>query len=147
MSEMNGTEGTEGTKLREALWSMLYPYCSVCGSMYEPCKHEDCQWRQYRDVLAAPPRNCDVGTADEQANRFDAFCKSFPACSVCPVHAVWNFEAARSPSCTLYWGQMAFEGRPTAGPRPNSDGAETEKGAGEWIAAGAAQEREKKTGE
>ena len=29
------------------------------------------------DALAAPPRNCDVGTAEEQERRFEEFCHTF----------------------------------------------------------------------
>ena len=42
------------------------------------CFDEICDCCEYREMvnraLAAPPRNCDVGTAEEQAERFAKVC-------------------------------------------------------------------------
>lgn len=55
--------------------------------------------------LTAPPRNCDVGTAEEQSRRFDAFCavhhfQSEKGCSGCPCHG--------ADSCEFKWAQMPY---------------------------------------
>lgn len=50
----------------------------------------------------APPRNCDVGTADEQKERFRRFCLS-RNCSDCQFG---NYEYGE---CSVYWSQMPYE--------------------------------------
>jgi hypothetical protein len=60
-------------------------------------------------ALSAPPRNCDVGTAEEQAERFEAECKRHDHCTPCPVHAAWGeFKEGKPKSCQLIWAQMPF---------------------------------------
>lgn len=63
-------------------------------------------------ALSAPPRNCDVGTAEEQAKRYDQFCEE-TECSKCPVHAKWRqyFDVCKHEhiSCGLIWAQMPYE--------------------------------------
>jgi hypothetical protein len=58
-------------------------------------------------ALAAPPRNCDVGTAEEQSARFDKFCYAHRSiekgCGNCPL--LLNSE----PCCELDWAQMPYE--------------------------------------
>ena len=54
----------------------------------------------------APARNCDVGTPEEQARRFDAFCcarhfQSEKCCSDCPCHG--------ADKCEFKWGQLSYE--------------------------------------
>lgn len=51
-------------------------------------------------ALSAPPRNCDVGTAEEQNNRFKRFCdsKSMGYC--------WGRGCRK---CMAQWGQMPYE--------------------------------------
>ncbi len=54
-------------------------------------------------ALAAPSRNCDVGTAEEQEERFDEFCSShFKHCSKCPLFDKFRF-------CQSAWMQMPYE--------------------------------------
>ena len=55
-------------------------------------------------ALAAPPRNCDVGTAEEQARRLGALCESFPgiSCKGCPLDS-------KTMNCELAWAQMPYE--------------------------------------
>ena len=61
-------------------------------------------WAQ--SALASPPRNCDVGTAEEQAKRFKKFCNKhcrgsnvrFP-CLTCPLPV---------DKCQLAWAQMPY---------------------------------------
>ena len=51
-------------------------------------------------ALSAPPRNCDVGTAEEQYKRFLKFCHG-ANCSKCPVHDAVN--------CKFAWSQMPYK--------------------------------------
>lgn len=61
-----------------------------------------------RAALAAPPRNCDVGTAVEQTQRFDDFCYShsdesdhYLACSNCECKDA-------GVGCELAWAQLPY---------------------------------------
>jgi hypothetical protein len=63
-------------------------------------------------ALSAPPRNCDVGTAEEQAERQKAYCrKHFTPdqlggnCRQCPL------KDRRGWSCQLAWAQMPYEAK------------------------------------
>ena len=54
-------------------------------------------------ALAAPPRNCDVGTAEEQAKRFRSFCDIYNRCGSCPLDFTDDIVA-----CPIEWAQMPF---------------------------------------
>ena len=59
-----------------------------------------------RTALSAPPRNCDVGTAEEQEKRFNSFCKRHKVglrCVDCPVNGVLP------KNCALIWSQMPYD--------------------------------------
>lgn len=73
-------------------------------------RHERCLAHNISEcalaALAAPPRNCDVGTADEHAKRFYSVCKKYKlsdgACEAsCPMQMSLN--------CALAWAQMPYE--------------------------------------
>ena len=58
-------------------------------------------------ALAAPPRNCDVGTAEEQYARYEDFC-----CK----HYKWNCSSGTclqcpfsEPTCKFSWAQLPYE--------------------------------------
>lgn len=79
-----------------------------CGDIL--CAHRDlCEAKTaIQKALAKPPRNCDVGDEEEQAQRIDAFCKSHGIdqngcyrCEECPL-----LEIDR---CELKWAQMPYE--------------------------------------
>ena len=61
-------------------------------------------------ALSKPPRNCDVGTAEEQAKRFNSFCKTHLSgirgiCSPqCPC-----IECRSMFHCLTKWAQMQYE--------------------------------------
>ena len=57
-------------------------------------------------VLSAPPRNCDVGTAEEQAERFKTFCYIYPLnCAGCPL----KDSGITHNECAIFWTQMPYE--------------------------------------
>ena len=58
-----------------------------------------------RAALSAPPRNCDVGTADEQHARFYSFCDKIEECKKCPL---WRGGGLTS-KCSVYWAQLPYE--------------------------------------
>lgn len=53
-----------------------------------------------KSALSAPARNCDVGTASQQAERFNAFCggKNCLECTLFP-----------DSRCEMAWMQMSYE--------------------------------------
>ena len=55
-------------------------------------------------VLSAPPRNCDVGTAEEQSERYEKFCYAHRSrekgCGDCPLCDI--------PCCEFAWLQMPY---------------------------------------
>lgn len=73
-----------------------------CGEM---TKYINADIQDNRAALSAPPRNCDVGTVDEQHNRHDKYCNLQPTCrkylrenatSMC----IW---------CFATWAQRPYE--------------------------------------
>lgn len=54
-------------------------------------------------ALSEPPRNCDVGTPEEQRERFKAFCRDrqHGSCDGCPI--------PKKGFCTLQWAQAPDE--------------------------------------
>lgn len=59
-------------------------------------------------AISAPPKNCDVGTAEEQAERFSRFCQAdvLDVCSKsCPLY---NHSRSRD-DCAIQWEQMPYK--------------------------------------
>ena len=58
-------------------------------------------------ALAKPPRNCDVGTAEEQAERYGRYCDKFTRdgmhCETCPCCGKIPFG-----KCEFAWAQMPY---------------------------------------
>lgn len=62
-------------------------------------------------ALAAPPRNCDVGTAGEQAERYmNFFCRKYPKCTGCPCVGQVKYN-----QCEFAWLQLPYEDGETGG--------------------------------
>lgn len=56
-------------------------------------------------ALSAPLRNCDVGTAEEQAERFKKFCCIYPLnCAGCPLKNI----GITHNECAIFWAQMPY---------------------------------------
>ena len=57
-----------------------------------------------QNALSAPPRNCDVGTAEEQEERYEKFCYNHRSrekgCGDCPLCDI--------PCCEFAWTQMPY---------------------------------------
>ena len=90
-------------KLREALKAAKQYLDGYTVNIFELRKKVD-------EALAEPVRNCDVGTAEEQNDRFSHFCTAHSAeydidgedCSrKCPLYT--------SSSCRLTWAQLPYE--------------------------------------
>ena len=59
-------------------------------------------------ALAKPPRNCDVGTAEEQARRYEEICDSHTFGSICSGSGCPLYDYDCSP---FAWAQMPYEAR------------------------------------
>lgn len=99
------------SKLREAAENVARHHCFSCpnnwtGECELPTSEGESKYlchkvKQLRSALAEPLRNCDVGTAEEQAERFDAYCDSHTNCAHCPL--------AGRQQCVLAWSQMPYK--------------------------------------
>ena len=67
--------------------------------------------RDCQQVLSLPRRQCDVGTAEEQAERFKTFCLDHQA----PWHGCTNCPVLMSEKCALTWAQMPYTAEEGAG--------------------------------
>ena len=90
-------------KMREALLKIE----TVAGEAVENGTIELPQYSKIVDIvesaLSAPARNCDVGTAEEQVERFDKFCDIHDCKSDCPLF--------KAESCEFAWSQMPYEAK------------------------------------
>lgn len=89
--------------MREALES-ISARASV-GGEFDPQAYLDEIREIAEKALAAPPRNCDVGTADEQFNRHDKYCNLQPTCRKylrenVPSTCIW---------CFAKWAQQPYK--------------------------------------
>ena len=57
-------------------------------------------------ALSVPPRNCDVGTPEEQSARFDAHCRKHMGCLTCPLR---EKDGGVPKHCEFAWSQMPYE--------------------------------------
>ena len=98
-------------KLREALtkvkeWMELrIVTCGFEASATFPTMLEDV----VLPALAAPPRNCDVGTAEEQDERFSAHCnRYFNEVGLCGKDCPGRDFNMLGGTCSLLWAQMPY---------------------------------------
>ena len=76
----------------------------ICTSYANSASEMDELERWYNDIkaaLAAPARNCEVGTAEEQAKRLSEWCNG-RHCVNCRFKGGWPDE------CKLQWAQMPY---------------------------------------
>jgi hypothetical protein len=74
--------------------------------MFQPAIRE--AHKAVEAALSAPPRNCDVGMAEEQLKRFKDFCRIISkdeTCDGCPLLP----QCSTLEHCTLKWAQMTYE--------------------------------------
>ncbi len=60
--------------------------------------------RMLQEALAAPPRQCDVGTAEEQSERMEKSVCSKHRCVKCPYYRI-----NKHGDCSLEWAQTPCE--------------------------------------
>lgn len=106
-------EGGNAAAVREALENAYSLLCEgiateVDDAIEHPF-HLELAREKIQDALSEPPRNCDVGTPEEQSDRFADFCDSHSGCSQCPVKSLWSFANGHQPSCGVLWAQMPYK--------------------------------------
>lgn len=109
------TEVGDAAKLRQALEAidkntdLLDIAENIAPKLHPSHSYVAVQIRKIvRAALAAPPRNCDRGTVDEQAKRMDAYCASHGEriggswrCDNCPLCSIHR--------CELAWAQTPYK--------------------------------------
>ena len=93
-------------KLREALVQVKKKIAHLCGNLNAPGSLVASRMEIngiINAALAAPARNCDVGTAEEQAKRLHRFCIS-QDCVTCPCD-----RGKADGRCEFAWMQLPYE--------------------------------------
>jgi len=84
----------------------------ICDSCQDIIKE-----KRIKAEKAKPPRNCDVGTAEEQWERYCKFTDRYNPCSYkgnarcaedCPIHIKLKREGHGELLCQLEWAQMPY---------------------------------------
>ena len=93
-------------KMREALSDACYAMFNFLktqnGGYEEMAKALD----KAKAALATHPRNCDIGTVEEQSERFDAHCRKHMGCLTCPLR---EKDGGVPKYCEFVWSQMPYE--------------------------------------
>lgn len=84
--------------MREAVVLALSLLDLKDGVPYKTINKKDIDFM--KAALAAPPRNCDVGTVEEQTKRFRRFCNN-TKCQYCNI-------TVNKGSCSFNWAQMPY---------------------------------------
>ena len=85
--------------LNEIRSRLSYLYGHIDGTFDPPALKE--VYEIAGTALSAPPRNCDVGTPDDQHNRFMRFCDRMS------MGYCWGRGCRK---CMAQWWQMPYEG-------------------------------------
>ena len=99
-------DGDSSTIYNSNKKEITIPYWRVAELLNEVKAAQD----MANSALSAPPRNCDVGTADEQAKMFHSFCEKFQSCiqemcsPLCPF-----INCCDVCHCMTKWLQMPYK--------------------------------------
>ena len=105
MSKQNANE-----ELRNALLLCMRGMCGYCRmdaearGMSTKCVNGCEALRVAKAALDRKPRNCDVGTPEEQVERFQWFCDTRP-CDRCTL----KNKGSAIHDCAIHWAQMPYE--------------------------------------
>ena len=95
--------------MREALEAAI-PIMRACLFDYYNTTDVNKVVGEMKAALSAPPRNCDVGTSEEQAKRFKSFCKTHLSGTRSICSAQCACVGCRSMfHCLTKWEQMPYE--------------------------------------
>jgi len=110
-------EGNNVAALREALSDACYAMFNFLKTQTGGYEEMANALDKAKAALAAPPRNCDVGTPEEQAERQVNFCRDHPRCAGCPCVGRVKYN-----KCEFAWAQMPYEkGGAVGTPRPTDN--------------------------
>ena len=106
MSEHNETKPSgNAAKLREALEKIRSNLTMTYQSEEEERDLIVEAFNIAGEALAEPPRNCDVGTPDEQSARYESYCFDNRSMEKCCGDCLLLPYA----SCELAWAQLPYE--------------------------------------
>ena len=92
--------------LREALSDACYAMFNFLKTQSGGYEEMAIALDKAKAALAAPARNCDVGTAEEQFERWHAFCDSYDKdCTGCPCDG----PVLSMAYCFSNWAQMPYK--------------------------------------
>ncbi len=95
------------SKAREALSDACYAMFNFLKAQSGGCEEMAKALDKAKSALAEPLRNCDIGTAEEQYERFKRLCYRFTRCENCPI---WRGSRwVVGSKCYAYWAQMPYE--------------------------------------
>ncbi len=86
-------------KMRDTL-DRIFSRFSVDGLGRHWIRLNEYDWQLIKSALSAPARQCDVGTPDEQAERWQDYCDDVTR-GDCP-------PSSGCKSCALYWAQTPY---------------------------------------
>lgn len=97
---------------REALECIANNLENRLFGRYPSSATDEWMWKKAKAALAEPMKNCEVGTAEEQRDRFDSYCTKIPMCERCVkcrgTDEVIGDEYTHE-ECVLAWEQMPYE--------------------------------------
>lgn len=96
----------DAAAMREALEKVL----EILNMEWDAHRETSAMWEMQEictAALSAPPRNCDVGTVEDQLVRFDRFCGAKVHCRECVLR--------NSCSCGFAWAQLPYVDRKKRG--------------------------------
>ena len=99
----------DGNKLRDVLRkARVFIDCSPLKKVEDDfrCIDRDEICAEIDTILAEPVKNCEVGTTEEQYERYKRRCKA-QDCRDCPIRG--NFRRIGGESCQLVWAQLPHE--------------------------------------
>ena len=100
-------------EMREALSDACYAMFNFLKTQHGGYEEMANALDKAKSALAASPRNCDVGTAARQTERFWGYCNSH-SCNECPARGGWRTVYIDGTSfkmiqCGVLWSQMPYE--------------------------------------
>ena len=96
------------SKLREALSDACYAMFNFLKTQNGGYEEMAIALDKAKSALAEPVRNCDVGTVDEQLDRYGLFCQN--ECPVCEERHSCHICGERyRMKCMAAWAQMPYE--------------------------------------
>lgn len=96
-------------KLRETLKGIANNLENRLFGRYSCSATDEWMWQKARDALAEPVRNCEVGTTEEQDERFKNFCLSYyEPCNV--DGECWKCPLFKTKTrCPIAWAQLPYD--------------------------------------